>query len=248
MRLFVGTSGYSYKEWKGSFYPRDLPAKDMLKYYSANLPAVEINNTFYRMPTAHILETWAEQASPDFRFVLKAPRKITHIKPLREKGDEVAFLFETAATLGERLGAVLFQLPPYLHKDIGLLSGFVSLLPSPSRVAFEFRHVSWFDEEVYGLLRDKGLALCCSDGDDEELRQFVPTTDWGYLRLRKPGYSESDLADWAGKIKSQNWRAAYVFFKHEDEGAGPNWPGDSWRSRPGANNSKGLFVNSLTDV
>jgi uncharacterized protein YecE (DUF72 family) len=182
---------------------------------------VEINNTFYRMPNAHMLEAWAEQVPPNFQFVLKASRKITHSKPLKEKGDEVGYLFRTAATLGDKLGAILFQLPPYLHRNVELFADFVELLPSGTRAAFEFRHRSWFDDELYEILHNKGCAMCCSDSENEELGKFVPTADWGYLRLRKPNYSEEELHHWAQKIKSQHWQAAYVFFKHEDDGAGP---------------------------
>jgi uncharacterized protein YecE (DUF72 family) len=221
MRFYVGTSGFSYKEWKGPFYPKDLPAKDMLRFYGENLPSVEINNTFYRMPVASVLESWAEQTPPDFQFVLKAPRKITHIKPLKDKGEEIEYLFKTAAVLGDKLGPILFQLPPYLHKNIELLADFLDLLPAGAKAAFEFRHVSWFDDELYEILRDKGHALCCSDAENEELTHLLDTADRGYLRLRKPDYSEDELLGWAQKIKSQDWQAAYVFFKHEDAGAGP---------------------------
>ncbi len=221
MHFYVGTSGYSYKEWKGPFYPKDLPDKDMLRFYGDNLPAVEINNTFYRMPNTSMLETWAEQVPPDFQFVLKASRKITHTKPLKEKADEVGYLFKTAATLGDKLGAILFQLPPYLHRNIDLFSDFVDLLPSGIKVAFEFRHISWFDDKLFEILRNKGCAICCSDTENQELSQFVSTSDWGYLRLRKPDYSEEELLAWAERIKLQNWQAVYAFFKHEDDGAGP---------------------------
>jgi uncharacterized protein YecE (DUF72 family) len=221
MRLFAGTSGYGYKEWKGSFYPQELPDKDMLNYYGARLPAVEINNTFYRMPAASMLAAWGAQVPPGFRFVLKAPRRITHTKPLKDKGDEVGYLFRTAAALGDQLGAVLFQLPPYLHRDMALLTAFLDLLPSGNRTVFEFRHPSWFDDELYELLRHRGCALCCSDGEKEELRQFITTADWGYLRLRRADYTEAGLLDWIQRIRSQNWTAAYVFFKHEAAGTGP---------------------------
>jgi uncharacterized protein YecE (DUF72 family) len=221
MQFYIGTSGYSYKEWKGAFYPKDLPDREMLRFYGETLPAVEINNTFYRMPSVSILEAWANQVPPDFRFILKAPRKITHIKPLKEKEDEVGFLCKTAATLGDKLGAILFQLPPYQHKNIRLLSDFLDLLPSGIRAAFEFRHPSWFDEELYEILHDKGYAFCCTDGTNEELRQFVATAAWGYLRLRKLNYSEKELIDWIHEIKSKKWQAVYVFFKHEDNGVGP---------------------------
>lgn len=225
MRFYVGTSGYSYKEWKGPFYPKGLPDKDMLRFYGENLPAVEINNTFYRMPSASMLEAWADQVPPDFRFVLKAPRKITHSKPLKEKADEVGYLFKMAATLGDKLGAILFQLPPYLRKNIDLLAAFVELLPPGLKVAFEFRHSSWFDNELFTILHDKGCALCCSDSENEELSRFIATAGWGYLRLRKPDYSEGELVDWAEKIKSQQWQEVYAFFKHEDDGAGPKLAG-----------------------
>lgn len=221
MQLYVGTSGYSYKEWKGPFYPKDLSNKDMLRFYGENLPAVEINNTFYRMPSTSMLESWAEQVPPEFRFVLKASRKITHAKPLKEKGDEIDYLFKTAAILGDKLGAILFQLPPYLHKNIELFTDFVDLLPAGTRVAFEFRHRSWFDDDLYEILRNKGYAICCSDSENEELSQCIATVGWGYLRLRKPNYSEEELLGWAHKIKSQNWQEVYAFFKHEDDGAGP---------------------------
>jgi uncharacterized protein YecE (DUF72 family) len=221
MRFYVGTSGYSYKEWKGPFYPKDLSDKDMLRFYGKNLPAVEINNTFYRMPGADMLQAWAEQVPPDFRFVLKASRKITHSKPLEEKGDEVGYLFKMAATLGDKLGAILFQLPPYLRKNIDLLVAFVDSLPTGIKVAFEFRHSSWFDDELYTILHDKGCALCCSDTENEELSRFIATAGWGYLRLRKPNYSGEELVDWAQKIRSQPWEEVYAFFKHEDDGTGP---------------------------
>jgi uncharacterized protein YecE (DUF72 family) len=221
MQIYVGTSGYSYKEWKGPFYPPDLPGKDMLRYYSSQLPAVEINNTFYRMPAEGLLESWGQQVPPDFRFVLKAPRKITHTKPLKDKDDEVGYLLRTAATLGDRLGAVLFQLPPYLRRDPELLINFLELLPSGTRSVFEFRHRSWFDETIYDMLRKKGCTLCCADGEDEALTRLVATSGWGYLRLRRPGYSETDLSEWARRIKSQDWQTVYVFFKHEEAGAGP---------------------------
>jgi uncharacterized protein YecE (DUF72 family) len=222
MHIFAGTSGFSYKEWKGSFYPQDLPAKEMLRYYSTRLPAVEINNTFYRMPLAETLKAWAEAVGPDFRFILKAPRKITHTKPLVDKTAEVLYLFETAsAGLGARLGPILFQLPPYLHKNIDLLSAFFESLPVGAKAAIEFRHRSWFDEEVYSLMRAKRCALCCSDGENQELRKLAAVADWGYLRLRRQDYTDAELKQWAETIGSFDWREVYVFFKHEEAGTGP---------------------------
>lgn len=226
MRFYVGTSGFSYKEWKGPFYPGDLPDKNMLRFYGERLSSVEINSTFYRMPEEGVLKGWAEQVPPDFRFALKASRKITHTRPLKEKTDDVGYLFRRVETLGEKLGAILFQLPPYLRKDIGLLADFVELLPSGFRIAFEFRHRSWFDDEVYEILREKGYALCCTDSEKgDEPAPFIDTAHWGYFRLRKPDYPDAELMDRAEKVKSRNWEAVYAFFKHEDEGAAPTLAG-----------------------
>jgi len=220
MELFVGTSGYSYKEWKGPFYPEDLPDKEMLNYYSSELPAVEINNTFYRLPSAKMLENWQEQVPESFRFVLKASRKITHFKKLKETDEETNYLFKTAATLGEQLGVILVQLPPYLRKDIDLLQNFLKLIPD-GKATFEFRHHSWFEEDVFESLRSKNCALNFSEmGDDSEIK-LVSTADWGYLRLRRIDYDDKALKDWVKRIKVQDWQKVYVFFKHEDEGAGP---------------------------
>ena len=163
MQVFVGTSGYSYKEWKGTFYPEDLKAADMLRYYAERLTTVEINNTFYRMPKASLLESWAAQVGESFVFVLKGSQRITHMKRLKDAGDSVSYLFETAAVLGSRLGPVFFQLPPSLKKDAPRLRAFLALLPADRRVAFEFRHESWFDDEVYEALRARGAALCAAD-------------------------------------------------------------------------------------
>ncbi len=221
MQLYCGTSGYSYKEWKGPFYPKELPGKEMLRYYSARLPAVEINNTFYRMPSAAILEAWSGQVPERFRFVLKAPRAITHAKPLRNKAAEIEYFYKAAAVLGERLGAVLFQLPPYLHRDLSLLTDFVAGLPPVGRVVFEFRHPSWFDDSVYTLLRDRHAALCCSDTGDDALLRLERISDWGYLRLRRTEYPLPALRNWVARIEAPNWRTVYVFFKHEDAGTGP---------------------------
>jgi len=220
MRVLAGTSGFSYKEWKGSFYPEDLPAEDMLAYYSARLPAVEINNTFYRMPKPSMLEGWAAQVPAEFRFILKASQRITHRKRLKEAGDEVAYFFQTAATLGERLGPTLFQLPPNLKKDLPRLESFLTVLPEGARVAFEFRHASWFEEDVFSVLRTHGSALCVAE-DEELATPLVATAPWGYLRLRRQDYDDAAVAGWAEKVRAQPWSEAYVFFKHEDAGSGP---------------------------
>ncbi len=224
MQVLVGTSGYSYKAWKGSFYPEDLKDADMLRFYAQRFATVEINNTFYRMPGRETLARWSEETPPGFTFVLKASRRITHEKRLSgEAADAVSYLFATAVALGPKLGPVLFQLPPFLKKDASRLRGFLSLLPEDRPAAFEFRHESWLDEEVYGILRSRGAALCSADTDEsgEEAAPLVPTAGWGYLRLRRSDYGEPDLAAWADRIRSQPWDRAFVFFKHEEEGKGP---------------------------
>ena len=220
MRIRTGTSGFSYKEWKGSFYPNDLPAKGMLAYYASQLSAVEINNTFYRMPKASVLESWAEQVSDDFRFVLKASRRITHFKRLKNTGEEVEYFLGTASTLGEKLAAVLFQLPPNMKRDVERLSDFLRGLPREPRAAFEFRHESWFEDDVFELLREHDRALCIADEDGKEPAR-VATAGWGYLRLRRKSYTAKDLTEWRHWIDKQAWGSAMLFFKHEDEGAGP---------------------------
>ena len=221
MKLHVGTSGYSYKEWKGNFYPEDLPAKEMLSYYSRRLPAVEINNTFYRLPQPSMVENWKAQVPAQFRFSIKATQRITHIKRLNNVADETKYLLETAALLEERLGVVLFQLPPNMKKDAGRLKTFLEMLPTNTRTAFEFRHETWFDEETFGLLREKDCALVVSDTDEKPLTEIISTGSWGYLRLRRTTYEESDLTEWLKRVKDQKWKDAFVFFKHEDEGVGP---------------------------
>ena len=220
MRLLAGTSGFAYREWKGPFYPEDLPDKKRLAYYAGQLPAVEINNTFYRMPKADLLESWAAQVPEDFRFVLKASRKITHFKKLVRTEEETAYLLATAAHLGPRLGAILFQLPPKLARDLDRLAGFVETLPAGTRAAFEFRHESWFEDEVYEVLRRSNCALCLADTDEREAPR-VGTADWGYLRLRRETYDPEELESWVRWAGEQPWSEAFVFFKHEDAGAGP---------------------------
>lgn len=221
MTLYVGTSGYSYKEWKGNFYPDDLSDKEMLQYYATKLPTVEINNTFYRLPKESVLQSWANQVPPDFRFSIKASQKITHRKRLKDTLDETEYLIRIVRTLGERLGVILFQLPPNLKKDLPRLEQFLKQLPGDVRAAFEFRHASWFDEETFAALRAHRAALCIADAGDELEIPFVSTTDWGYLRLRREEYSPASLKGWMKKIQSQEWGSAFVFFKHEDEGTGP---------------------------
>ena len=221
MDIYIGTSGYSYKQWKGTFYPEKLPDRQMLHFYGEQFRTVEINNTFYRMPNASDLGRWADAVPADFRFVLKAPQQITHVRRLNDAGDLVSHLLEVAGTLTEHLGPLLFQLPPTLRKDVPRLRAFLALLPLQLRAAFEFRHPSWFDEEVFGLLRDHRAAFCVADADDDLEVPFVATADWGYLRLRRPDYGDAELTGWVKRVQGQDWRDAFVFFKHEDEGKGP---------------------------
>lgn len=221
MNLYVGTSGYSYKEWKGSFYPEKIPAKEMLSYYAGRLSTVEINATFYRMPQKSMLENWKEQVPPTFRFSLKAPQRVTHFKRLKETEDDTKYFFEVAETLGDQLGVVLFQLPPNMKKDLPRLETFLQQLPASPRAAFEFRHPTWFDDDVLEVLKGRNLALVVSDTDDMPTTHIDKTADWGYLRLRRVNYSEENLSEWVGRINQQQWSDTFVFFKHEDEGTGP---------------------------
>ena len=226
MRLWVGTSGFGYKEWRGKFYPPRFPAKEMLRFYASRFAAVEINNSFYRLPKEPVLQSWAEQVPAEFRFVLKAPRRITHTKRLKDAGAEVEDLFSVATALGLRQGAILFQLPPNSKKDLERLRTFLSLLPADRHVVFEFRHPSWLDEEIFALLRAHNCALCVADTDESESYELINTASWGYLRLRRRHYSAADLLHWQERISSQAWDHAYVFFKHEDEATGPRFAND----------------------
>jgi uncharacterized protein YecE (DUF72 family) len=221
MNVYAGSSGYSYKEWKGPFYPKDLPDAQMLRFYGERFRTVEINSTFYRMPKASVLEEWASNVPGDFKFVIKASRQITHIKRLKEVEDSVAYLLKVARALKERLGPLLFQLPPYLRKDAARLREFLGLLPKGTRAAFEFRHQSWFDDEIFNLLREHSAVLCIAEAENDLEIPFVSTADWGYLRLRRPDYGDPELKEWMQKLRRQNWGDVFVFFKHEDEGKAP---------------------------
>ena len=224
MRILVGTSGWSYKEWKGSFYPADLPADDMLRYYGTRLPAVEINNSFYRIPKEKVLLEWADQVPADFRFVLKASRRITHINRLANEDGTLEYFLRTINVLGERLGPTLFQCPPSLRKDMVRLRDFLALVPRTWRAALEFRHASWFTDEVYDALRGHDIALVAVDEDEGEGAgaPLVPTASWGYLRLRRTDYTDDTLKAWIERIRGQPWQEAYAFLKHDEEkGTGP---------------------------
>jgi uncharacterized protein YecE (DUF72 family) len=221
MNLGIGTSGFAYKEWKGKFYPEKHPDKRMLDFYGEKLTSVEINNTFYQMPKAALLEGWAEKVPPAFRFSLKASRRITHFKRLKDAAEETRYFAETAKVLGPRLGVILFQLPPNCRKDLGVLDTFLKeALPPGTPAAFEFRHDSWLTDDVFARLRESGCALCIAD-TDEGCTPFTSTADWGYLRLRGTAYADADLDDWVKRVQGAGWKDAFVFFKHEDEAAGP---------------------------
>ncbi|MCF8062518.1 MAG: DUF72 domain-containing protein [Deltaproteobacteria bacterium] len=218
MKLHVGTSGYSYKEWKGSFYPKSIHAKEMLRFYGKHFKTVEINNTFYRMPDVSVLEAWADSVPTDFKFALKASRQITHVLRLQNAEKPLSYLLDVTKNLKDRIGPILFQLPPHFKSNPDLLGGFIELLPVERLFAFEFRHPSWFDKEIMQLLEDHGKALCVSDAEEEPDAPFVSIGDWGYLRLRQPDYRDGDLKKWIQWIQNQGWRKAYVFFKHETDG------------------------------
>jgi uncharacterized protein YecE (DUF72 family) len=218
--IHVGTSGYNYPEWRGSFYPVTLPASKMLGYYAERFGAVEINYTFYRMPTAKTLGGWAAATPPGFVFVLKASRRITHDQRLVDIDEPLRYFRDTARALGEKLGPLFFQLPPNFRKDTVRLGDLLARLPRDARHAFEFRHQSWFDDDVYALLRGWNAALCVADTERGTTPQ-IATADWAYVRLRDAEYSDVELQEWAARLADPAWRDAYVFFKHEEAGAGP---------------------------
>ena len=224
----TGTSGFSYPAWRGSFYPEKLAVGKMLAFYAGKLGAVEINNTFYRMPNPSLLERWAAETPESFRFALKSPRQITHMRKLVDVGDAVTRLAEGARSLGGRLGPILFQLPPFMRKDLGVLGAFLSTLPAGLRAAIEFRHASWLADDVYEVLRRHGAALCVADSE-EFATPLEATAGWGYLRLRRQDYDDAALRGWAERLKGQRFDETFVFFKHEDEGAGPRLA-ESFRS------------------
>ncbi len=226
--IYVGTSGYNYPEWRGSFYPEAFPAKQMFGYYTERFRTVEINATFYRMPTQKLTAAWAEQAPTGFRYALKAPRQITHLKRLKDCGEPLTFFAESARVLGPTAGPLLYQLPPNFKSDPVRLAEFVSLLPSDLLAAFEFRHESWLTDEIFDILSSRGAALCIADFGDKTT-PFRATARHGYLRLRDEGYSAADLSRWADMVVAQigpapgQWDDVYVYFKHEEAGKGPDF-------------------------
>jgi uncharacterized protein YecE (DUF72 family) len=221
MKIHVGTSGYGYKEWKGKFYPAKISPTEMLRFYAERLGAVEINNTFYHMPTQSVLLSWAQQVPDDFIFAFKAPQVITHFKRLRGVDEEAKYLFETLSALGKKLGPVLFQFPKSFHPDLPALEYFLGLIPGAIDCAFEFRSPSGADGGILDLLRERGYGLCIADTDEIPAEEIVSTATWGYLRLRRSDYTDADLLRWMERIRSQKWTRAFVFFKHEDQAKGP---------------------------
>jgi uncharacterized protein YecE (DUF72 family) len=220
MNLYVGTSGYSYSAWKGRFYPSRLPSNRMLAYYAERLNAVEINSTFYRLPALAAVHSWAGQVGPDFRFALKAPRRITHERRLRGEEGDLGRFFELASALNRRAGPILFQLPPTFKRDVSCLQAFLARLPAGASVALEFRDASWFDDTVFTALQTHDCALCITD-TDTGATPWTVTASFGYLRLRKSQYTDAELVDWLTRMRMAPWSQAYVFFKHEDEAKGP---------------------------
>ena len=216
-RLIAGASGYSFKEWKGNFYPEKIKPEDMLSYYAERLPTVEINNTFYRMPKTSVLETWAAATPQTFRFAIKASRRITHISRLKVEtaAEPLGYLYGNLAALGDKRGPVLFQLPPNLKKDLPRLAAFLALLPENHTAAFEFRNESWFADDVYDALEGAGASLCFSEREDNAPPPLVETAPWGYVRLRLETYTDDDLRRWAEKLAATSWRETSVYFMHE---------------------------------
>src|SRR6185295_11798296 len=222
MKSFIGTSGFQYPEWKGTFYPEDLPAAKMLPFYAERFSTTEINYTFRRIPSPKTIENWCKLTPEKFKFALKAPQKITHFAKLQGCDDTLTYFYKVVSALGNRLGPILFQLPPFLRKDAALLGDFVRCFPQAMRAAFEFRHGSWFDDEIFSILKAHNVALCLSESDKLSA-PLVMTADFGYLRLRREDYVQDDVRRWADVIRgnSVGWSDAFVYFKHEESGIGP---------------------------
>jgi uncharacterized protein YecE (DUF72 family) len=216
----VGTSGYNYAAWRGTFYPERIPAQAMLAYYAGRFPTVEINATFYRMPTGKVVAGWAAATPEAFTFALKVPRRITHMRRLRDADEPLRLFVDVARILGPRLGPLLFQLPPNFRKDADRLGDLLFRVPADLRIAFEFRHDSWFAADVYALLAWRDAALCLADTEAGSTPD-VATASWGYMRLRDVDYTDAELAAWAGRLGRAAWRDAFVFFRHEETARGP---------------------------
>lgn len=222
MNLWIGTSGFQYPEWKGTFYPEDLPAAKMLPFYAERFSSTEVNYTFRRIPSAKTIEGWSKTTPEKFKFSLKAPQKVTHFAKLRNCADTLRYFHQVTSGLGEKLGAVLFQLPPSFKKDAPLLGSFLDEVPDGMRAAFEFRHASWFDDAVFALLKKRNTALCIADSAKLST-PVVATADYGYFRLRREDYVTSDVDRWAKVVAAQQgkWSEAFIYFKHEESGISP---------------------------
>jgi uncharacterized protein YecE (DUF72 family) len=222
VKPWIGTSGFQYAEWKGTFYPEDLAASKMQPFYAGRFSTTEINYTFHRIPAAKTIDNWKQLTPENFRFSLKAPQKITHFARLQDCADTLRYFCDVVAALGEKLGPVLFQLPPNFKKDTFVFGDFVNGLPGGMRAAFEFRHESWFDDEVFETLKARNAALCIADTEKLEAPK-IATANYGYLRLRREDYGKLDIDHWARFIGEQEtkWGDAFVYFKHEESGIGP---------------------------
>ena len=227
MKSWIGTSGFQYAEWKGNFYPEDLPTAKMLPYYAERFSSTEINYTFHRIPSPKTIENWKAQTPATFCFSLKAPQKVTHYARLRDCADTMRYFHDVTSALGDKLGVILFQLPPNFKKDTVLLADFVNCLPEGLRSAFEFRHESWFSDDVYEALKARKAALCIADMEEIATPPVV-TADYGYLRLRREDYQSKDVEKWAAFVQNQTdaWKDAFVYFKHEESGIGPKLAGE----------------------
>lgn len=219
---WIGTSGYSYKQWRGRFYADGLPDTELLRYYGTRFAALEMNHTFYRSTSVRQLQGWAKEVPDHFTFSLKAPRRITHDLRLRDAADLAADFCETARALRHKLGALLFQVPPFLKRDTPRLEDFLHQLPPGFRVAFEFRNATWFADDVFDALRHFGVALCVVESP-ERMVPLEVTADFGYFRLRNPDYADADLAASAARIQAAAaaWSDVFIYFKQEAEAQGP---------------------------
>jgi uncharacterized protein YecE (DUF72 family) len=221
MKIYVGTSGFAHKEWKGKFYPEKISPKELLRFYAERLNTVEINNTFYHMPKESVLASWAEQVPDGFVFALKAPQVITHIRQLRNVFEQTEYLFKSLSVLDRKLGPVLFQFPKSFRANAPALKDFLPLIPGDRACAFDFRSPSWLEGGIPDLLREKGCSWCIEDTDENPAKELISTAAWGYLRLRRSDYTDAGLSQWVERVLGQKWERAFVFFKHEDEAKGP---------------------------
>jgi len=222
MNSWIGTSGFQYPEWKGHFYPEKLPAAKMLPFYAERFQTTEINYTFRRIPSGKTIENWSELTPARFAFSLKAPQRVTHFAKLQNCGDTLNYFFGAIQGLEDKLGPILFQLPPFFRKDAGILAAFLEELPDGLRAAFEFRHKSWFDDEIFTRLRMHNAALCIAESAGLST-PIEATANFGYLRLRREDYGPDDIARWSETLRSHasQWSDTFVYFKHEEQGMGP---------------------------